>query len=137
MIDIWTKYYERWEAVKPRMESFMRSIAPEGSELYEDINSDDYGFGFTVIRGDVVLGCAFQIWDSGDYETGLPGEKGNFHFDLTTDQGDTLGTLCPYNYTERCWADYTDDAEREDRLRIIEDCAEAIRDRIALWITGQ
>jgi hypothetical protein len=135
----WTAYENRYRTMKPRMRAFMHSIAPLGCGVWEDC-SGDYGLVSAVRHApddDLMLAVEFYIEDSGDADTGIYGEKGNFHFQVMDNEGYELVSIYPYNYTNRCWAPYENHADWEDKIEIVENCAEYVKEKIDNWLKGK
>lgn len=127
--DTWGAYERQYSRLKDRMQKVVERIATElragGLEVETwETNAEDYGFQLLAKPKDGSdedgIDMDLTIWDSGDADDGIYGQHGNFHCGITRYGGEILGGFTPYNYSERVWVDYTNDAEWDERMDLVE-----------------
>lgn len=95
-------------------------------EVY-DLGCDDYRWSFNVCGADQAdaaehepqgVDVTFVICESERYEGE---EKGvNFAVEIVGVQGEIVGGITPYNYTDQCWVSRDDADAVEERFRVVE-----------------
>jgi hypothetical protein len=114
------KYEHRILAVLNRIAETLRE-AGYGVDEPVDMSCDEYWWSL-LVHGDSdedTIDISFKICESEQYD----GEEGgvNFALDIVEMGGRILGGLCPFNYTDRCWVDRSDEEAVEERFAIFEE----------------
>ncbi len=110
----WSNYYRCFNTIKQEIRHVMEMVA---DNIIEDI-SDDYGFiGIDKDGNSVEL----YLIDSGDADDGIYGKHGNIRFAVVGDGGVVKTEVVPYNYTKKCWADYTNIPEFHRRIGLVKE----------------
>jgi hypothetical protein len=114
------KYEQRILAVLNRIAETLRKAGYTVDDPV-DLSCDQYSW-LLLVHGDGdqdTIDISFKICESEQYD----GEEGgvNFALDIVEWGGRILGGLTPFNYTDRCWVDRSDEEAVEERFAIFEE----------------
>jgi len=92
------------------------------TSIVEDYSSDDIYFGFMIYKDESLelensLDVSFHIYDAKNYDNieGL-----NFGIDIVSYEGEIVGGLIPYNYSNNVWVLSEEDIEERFNLIVEE-----------------
>lgn len=126
---------KRYEEYGPRVLDFLEKIRAEvvkggewDADEPHDVSGDDYQWSLVVWPKDNgyagsenCVDISVELAEAASYgdDEVFDGRGVNWGLSVVEYGGQILGALTPYNYTDQCWVDASDEAV-EDRWRLIE-----------------
>jgi len=107
------------------------ALDPWGIRAELDQSGDNYGAVAKIEREDGAT-CYAQLMltDSSDAGDDEAGKEGNYMLEIIADGGLVLGMFSPHNYTDMCWADYSNEGEWHTKRLMLEQAEPGIREVI-------
>ena len=119
-----TTYKAKMQASMKMLREQLVSVASDlvVSEVW-DMSGDDYSWAFTVkptaaSSDDDMLDVTLKLDEQAQYEG--EGDGLTFSLDMVWWGGEIAGGMAPYNYTDECWVDSSDEAAVAERYRFFD-----------------